>query len=342
MTGMDAAPEQFDVITYGRSSIDLYSNNIGAPFIDIKEFGAFVGGSPLNIAVGTRRLGLKSALLTGIGQDQVGDFLLSFLIKEGVETRFIPRIADARTSAVILGIDPPDKFPLVYYRDNCADSRVSIDDVIRTPIGGCRLFEVSATALNIEPSRSSAFFAAEEAVKNDVPVLVDLDFRADQWHDPRAFGVMTRAFLQHCTLAIGTEEEVLATMLKDPAQIKITDQQISAPEIQGDIDEAISALIQAGLKALIVKRGEKGSSVFLDDGSVIDVPGFPVTVVNVLGAGDAFASGFIYGYLAGWDWYKACRLANACGAILVTKHGCANFNPTFEEVNAFIEEKGGF
>lgn len=342
MTGTEAAPEHFDVITYGRSSIDLYSNNIGAPFVDIKEFGAFVGGSPLNIAVGTRRLGLKTALMTGIGQDQVGEFLLNFLVKEGVETRFIPRIAGARTSAVILGIEPPDKFPLVYYRDNCADSRVTIDDVIRAPIGSCGLFEVSATALNIEPSRSSAFFAAEEAVRNDVPVLVDLDFRADQWHDPRAFGVMTRAFLQHCSLAIGTEEEVLATMLKDPAQVTITDQQISAPEIRGNIDEAISALIQSGLKALVVKRGEKGSTVFLDDGNVIDVPGFPVEVVNILGAGDAFASGFIYGYLAGWDWYKSCRLANACGAILVTKHGCANFNPTLEEVNAFIEEKGGF
>lgn len=342
MTGMEAAPERFDVITYGRSSIDLYSSNIGAPFVEIKEFGAFVGGSPLNIAVGTTRLGLKSALLTGVGQDQVGDFLLNFLRKEGVETRFIPRIAGARTSAVILGIEPPDKFPLVYYRDNCADSRVSIDDVIKTPISTCKLFEVSATALNIEPSRSSAFFAAEEAAKNNVPVLVDLDFRADQWHDPRAYGVMTRLFLQYCTLAIGTEEEVLATMLKDPAQVKITDQQISAPEIQGDIDASISALLRRGLRALIVKRGSKGSSVFLDDGSVIDVPGFPVKVVNVLGAGDAFASGFIYGYLAEWDWYKACRLANACGAILVTRHGCANFNPTMEEVNAFIEEKGGY
>jgi 5-dehydro-2-deoxygluconokinase len=334
--------KKYDVITYGRSSIDLYSNNIGSPFVEIKEFGAFVGGSPLNIAVGTTRLGLKTALLTAVGNDMVGKFLLNFLKKEGVETAFIPVKDGARTSAVILGIEPPDNFPLVYYRDNCADSKLNIDDVIKADIANARLIEFSATALNIEPTRSAAFFAAERAIENKIPVLIDLDFRADQWHDPRAFGVTTRAFLNYCKIAIGTEEEILATMLKDPSQIKIKNQQISAPEISGNVEDAIQGILKTGVETLIVKRGVKGSSVYLNDGTVKDVPGFPVEVVNILGAGDAFAAGFIFGFLNGWDWYKSCRLANACGAILVTKHGCANFNPTNEEVINFIESKGGF
>jgi 5-dehydro-2-deoxygluconokinase len=334
--------KHYDLITYGRSSIDLYSNNIGSPFEEITEFGAFVGGSPLNIAVGARRLGLKSALLTAVGNDMVGKFLLAFLKKEGVETAFIPVKDNARTSAVLLGIEPPANFPLVYYRDNCADSKMTIDDVMKADIAGARLLEVSATALNIEPSRSAAFFAAEQAVEHGVPVLVDLDFRADQWHDPRAYGVTARAFLQHCSLAVGTEEELLATMLKDPSQIRIRNQQISAPEISGNVDEAIKAILKTGVKTLIVKRGERGSSVFLHDGTVTNAPGFRVDVVNVLGAGDAFAAGVIYGYLQGWDWYKSCRMGNACGAILVTKHGCANFNPTLKEAMRFIESQGGF
>ena len=334
--------KKYDVITYGRSSIDLYSNNIGSPFEEIKEFGAFVGGSPLNIAVGTKRLGLNSALMTAVGNDMVGKFLLNFLKKEGVETAFIPVKDKARTSAVILGIEPPDNFPLVYYRDNCADSKMDIDDVLKVDIENARLMEFSATALNIEPSRSAAFFAAERARENNVPVLVDLDFRADQWHDPRAFGVTTRAFLNYANMALGTEEEILATMLKDPSQIKIKNQQISAPEITGNIEEAIKGILKTGVEALVVKRGVKGASVYLKDGTVTDVPGFPVEVINVLGAGDAFASGFIFGFLNGWDWYKCCRLGNACGAILVTKHGCANFNPTHDEVMTFIESKGGF
>ena len=339
---MNKTEKKYDVYTYGRSSIDLYSNNIGAPFIDIKEFGAFVGGSPLNIAVGARRLGLRSALLSAVGNDMVGKFLLNFLQKEGVETKFVPIKDGARTSAVILGIEPPDNFPLVYYRDNCADSKFSIDDVIKADIASTRLIEFSATALNIEPTRSAAFFAAEQARENDIPVLVDLDFRADQWYDPRAFGVTTRAFLNYAKLAIGTEEEILATMLKDPSQVNIKNQQISAPEIKGNVDEAIKKILETGVEVLIVKRGAKGSSYYLQDGKRTDVPGFPVKVINILGAGDAFAAGFIFGYLSGWDWFKCCRLANACGAILVTKHGCANFNPTYDEVTTFIEKHGGF
>ena len=101
----------------GRSSIDLYSNDVGAPFTEIKSFAAYVGGSPTNIAVGTRRLGVNSALLTAVGEDPVGDFILNFLNNEGVETRFIPRKPRARSSAAVLGIEPPDKFPLVFYRD---------------------------------------------------------------------------------------------------------------------------------------------------------------------------------------------------------------------------------
>ncbi len=332
----------YEVLTYGRSSIDLYSNDIGAEFEDITAFGAFAGGSPLNIATGLQRLNRKAALLTGIGEDKVGDFLMRFLEKEGVETKFIPRIPGARSSAVVLGIEPPDRFPLVYYRDNCADSAMTIDHVLAANVSQFRLLEVSGTALNKEPSRSAAFFAVEEAGRHNVPVVLDLDFRADQWHDARAFGVTTRALLPRVTIAIGTEEEVLATMLTDPDQITIKHQQISAPEIRGNLDEAIRGILGLGIDALIVKRGSAGASYNLPDGTAKDVPGFPVDIVNILGAGDAFATGYIYGYLEGWDHYKSCRMGNACGAIVVTRHGCANFMPYEDELFDFIESKGGF
>ena len=123
------AERQFDVLLMGRSSIDLYANEIGAPFQEIKNFAAYVGGCPTNISVGTRRLGLRSVLLTAVGRDPVGDFLLHFLKQEGVVTDFILVKPGRRTSAVILGIEPPDRFPLVYYRDNCADIELTIDDV---------------------------------------------------------------------------------------------------------------------------------------------------------------------------------------------------------------------
>ena len=334
--------KKFDVITFGRSSIDLYSQNIGAPFNDIKGFDAFVGGSPLNIAVGCARLGVNASLLTAVGNDKVGEFILNFLNGEGVNTHCIPVKNGTRSSAVVLGIEPPDKFPLVYYRDNAADSQVDIDDVDKANIPDYKILLINGTALNIEPTRSATFYATEIANRNEVDVVLDLDFRADQWHDYRAFGLTVRAILPRVKMAIGTEEEILAATLIDSSQVTIKEQQISAPEIKGNIDESIAQLLSSGIETLIVKRGEKGASIYQKDGAREDVPGFPVTVLNVLGAGDAFASGFLYGVLQGWDLKKACRMGNASGAQVVTKKGCANFMPTLEESMDFINQKGGF
>ncbi|MGQ8336983.1 5-dehydro-2-deoxygluconokinase [Sunxiuqinia sp. A32] len=332
----------YDVITYGRSSIDLYSQKVGSRFEDIPGFHAFVGGSPLNIAVGCSRLGLKASLLSGVGRDKVGDFILNFLENEKVATENVRVIEGTRSSAVILGIEPPDRFPLVYYRDNCADSQINIDQVLKAGIEQSRLLEVSGTALNIEPTRSAAFLAAEIAQKNEIPVMLDLDFRADQWHDIRAFGVTVRAFMRNVNIVLGTEEEILAAYLSDESQLSISHQQISAPEIKGDLNEAIAGILKLGVDALIVKTGSRGAIIYLPDGKVEPVPGFPVEVVNILGAGDAFAAGFIYGFLKGWGLYKCCRMGNACGAHVVTQLGCANFTPFEKEILAFIESKGGF
>ncbi len=228
----------------GRSSIDLYSSDVGAPFEEITNFAAYVGGSPTNIAVGTRRLGLETALLTAVGNDKVGDFILHFLKNEGVETRFIPRKAGKRSSAVVLGIEPPDRFPLVYYRENCADTELTIDDVLATPIAEARALELSGTGLCLEPSRSATFYAAEQAKRAGKTVFLDLDFRADQWHDPRAFGVTVRALLPLIDIVFGTEEEINAAMVETPDDIVIEHQQVSAPTIRGNVEANIEAIFR--------------------------------------------------------------------------------------------------
>lgn len=342
---MDTTGRIYDVITMGRSSIDLYSNDIGAPFEEISSFAAYVGGCPTNISVGTRRLGLRPALLTAVGDDQVGNFILHFLRREGVETRFIPRKPGHRSSAVVLGIEPPDRFPLTYYRDNCADIELTIDDALATPIANAPALLISGTGLSKEPSRSATLFAAEVARQAGTAVLLDIDYRPDQWHDQRAFGVTVRSALRLVDIVIGTEDEINAAMLTDTSQISIAHSQISDARVQGDTEAAIGELLRLGPRVLAQKRGADGSRVHLaadEEGTKrIDVPGFPVEVQNILGAGDAFAAGFIYGFVKGWDWYKAARLGNACGAILVTKHGCANFMPTYDEVMTFIEDHGG-
>jgi 5-dehydro-2-deoxygluconokinase len=338
-------PRSYDTLHMGRSCIDLYANEVGAPFPEIKSFAAYVGGSPTNISVGARRLGLKTALLTALGQDPVGDFVLKFLEDEGVDTRFCPHKPGHRTSAVVLGIEPPDKFPLVYYRDNCADIELTIDDVLAAPIADSIVFQFAGTNLSKDPSRSATLLGAEMARQVGTEVVLDIDFRPDQWHDPRAFGVAIRSALRLVDVVIGTEDEINAAMLADPGQMHLSYSQVSDTKVSGDVEAATAGLLALGPKALLQKRGEEGVRIHLKEekGGLrqIDVPGFPVDVYNILGAGDAFAAGFLYGYVKGWGWYKSARLGNACGAIVVTRHGCANDMPTMPEVETFIEAYGG-
>lgn len=330
-----------DLLTIGRSSIDLYSSDIGQPFEKITAFNAFVGGCPLNIATGVSRLGLKSALLTGLGNDKVGDFIHNFLENENVETAWIPRINDARTSAVLLGIEPPDRFPLVYYRENCADIHLDLDHIEAIPFEKIRLVVFSGTAFSKDPSRTAMLLALEKCRAHGIATLLDVDFRADQWRDPRAFGIVLRSVLPMFSIVVGTEEELLATYLTDRSQLEIKHQQISAPELRGDIEAAIAGVLKAGVDTLVVKRGKAGASLFRPGEPEVEVPGFPVEVVNVLGAGDAFCAGFSYGVLKGWSLYKSVRMGNACGAIIVTREGCANFMPTYAEVEQFVADRGG-
>ncbi len=315
----------YDVLCMGRSSIDLYAHQVGVPMTEVTSFDAYVGGCPTNVAVGTRRLGLRSALLTAVGDDQVGDFVLDFLGREGVETRFIPRKSGRRTSAVLMAIQPPDHFPLTFYRDNCADIALTIDDVEAAPVAASRLLFLTGTGISREPSRGATFYAAEVARAGGTPVVVDLDYRPVAWKDPRAFGSTVRALLHQAELAIGTEEEVLAAGSNPGRE---------------DLDGAIATLLATGIEALVLKRGDRGAAICRcdpDGGTVIvEVAPYPVEVLNVLGAGDAFASGFVYGHLQGWALERAARLGNATGAIVVTRHGCANFMPTMPEVDQFV------
>lgn len=313
-----------DVLTMGRSSIDLYAHQIGVPITEVTSFDAYVGGCPTNISVGTRRLGLRSALLTALGNDQIGDFVLAFLEREGVDTRFIPRKDGHRTSAVVLTIMPPDKFPLTFYREGCADRELTRDDVKRAPIADSAMVVLTGTGLSHDPARDATLFAAEQAAAAGVEVLVDLDYRADQWRMRSEYSGLIRRLLAQATLTVGTEEEVAAAADHD------------------NLDVAIRSLLDASRGPLVVKRGGNGATIYERGGLRREIAPFSITVLNVLGAGDAFASGLIAGLRRGWPLERAVRLGNATGAIVVTRHGCANFMPTWSEVESFVAEQGGW
>lgn len=329
----------------GRACLDLYSNDIGASFTDIHSFAAYVGGSPANICVGASRLGLSCAMLTAVGDDPVGDFVLTHLAREGVETGFAVRKPGFRTGAALLAVQPPDRFPLVYYRENCADIQLGLDDVPPAAVAASHILQIAGTNLSQEPSRSATVAAAEMARRSGTQVVLDLDFRADQWDDPRRFGIAVRSLAPLVDVILGTEDELNAADLSESGAVSVSDGQVSEARVGGDSDTSISKLLALGAGLVVRKLGPRGCTVHraTREGATEaqEVPGFPAEVHNVLGAGDAFAAGFLYGHRQGWEPARAARIGNACGAFVVERHGCSASMPTLAEIDDFIIARGG-
>lgn len=333
---------RWDLITMGRVSMDLFAQDVGVPFSEVTGFDTSVGGCPVNIAIGASRLGLRSATLTAVGEDLVGDFVLRYLQDQQVATEFIPRKPNARTAVAMVAIQPPSTFPLVFYRDNPADIYLTVDDVLALPLASTRAVMLSGTALSRGTCRDAVLFAAEQARTSGVITFMDLDLRPDQWSNPRAFGLSIRAILSRLNVIIGTEEEFHAALADDPTQVMMGN--VISDAERDALDDHLNGLLATvqSPPVLVVKQGARGATIHCNDESVIEVPGFPVEILNTVGAGDAFASGLLYGYLKGWDWYRCGRMGNACGALVVTRHGCSEALPREEEVLAFIEARGGF
>ena len=323
MTG-DGGAREYDVLAVGRSCIDLYAHQIGKSITEVTSYDAYVGGCPTNVIVGSSRLGLRSAILTAVGDDQVAEHVVGFLRRERVDTRFIPTKPGRRTSAVIVTIRPPDDFPLTFYRDNCADDALTIEDVDRAPIEDSRAVFVTGTGLSREPSRTATLWAAEKAQRTPgTAVVFDIDFRP-VWSDDKTFGVAARTLARLTDIVIGTEQEVRAAA------------------DQPDTAAAARHLLDLGPAAVVLKRGAAGATIWRSGCPPVDVPPFNVDILNTLGAGDAFASGFLFGFLNGWPLERAARFGNASGAIVVGRHGCSIAMPSANEVEAFIAERGGW
>lgn len=326
----------YDLITVGRVNMDLFSQDVGVDFAEITGFDTAVGGSPSNVAIGTSRLGMTSIAFTAVGDDTVGDFVLRYLLNEGVVTDFIRRKAGKRTSLALVGVQPPDSFPLTFYRDDPADIHLTIDDAALLPIGATRAVLLSGDAFSRGSCADAAQSVAEAARSSGLVTFMDLDVRPTDWPHPRAFGLTLRPVLPLIDVLVGTEEEFYALLAPDPERA-MDGTRLTASD-RARLDELVTGLLATG--TAVLKRGARGAAVISRKG-MIEVPGFAVEPVNTVGAGDAFASGLIWGRLQGWDWPRAGRFANACGALVVTRHGCAVAFPTQDEVVAFIEANGG-
>ena len=235
----------------------------------------------------------------------------------------------------VVGVQPPDRFPLLFYRENPADIHLTIEDAKKLPLADARALSLSGTAFSHGSAHDVSLYLAEGAASGGVTTFIDLDLRPDQWSQPLAFGLRLRRALPLCDVIIGTEEEFYAALSPTP-------EAVMAGEAVSDMAELHTLLENYAVESdalLVLKRGDRGVRLYLN-GRQTNVPGYPVEIVNTVGAGDGFASGLIYGWAQGWGWEEAARFANACGALVVSRHGCARALPYRREVEAFIKDRG--
>ncbi|UAK40069.1 5-dehydro-2-deoxygluconokinase [Gordonia bronchialis] len=313
--------DNFDVLAIGRSGVDIYPHQIGVGLEEVESFGKFLGGSAANVAVAAARLGRRSALISGAGDDAFGRFVRAELARLGVDNRYVRVDEQYATPVTFCEIFPPDDFPLYFYRKPTApDLQVRAEEIDTSAVHDARLYWSTVTGLSEEPSRA-AHFAAWEARGRQSLTVLDLDYRPMFWNSSAEATEQVRRALSHVTVAVGNREEC----------------EIAVGET--DPQRAADALLDLGVELAIVKQGPRGVLGKTRHESV-EVPPIPVDVVNGLGAGDSFGGSLCHGLLSGWPLEKILRHANAAGAIVAGRLECSTAMPTAIEVADLADSAG--
>jgi 5-dehydro-2-deoxygluconokinase len=326
-----------DVICIGRSSVDLYGEQVGGRLEDMASFAKYVGGCPTNISVGTARLGLKPGLITAVGDEHMGRFIKETVAAEGVDIQGVKTDPERLTALVILGIRDQHTFPLIFVRENCADAGLTEDDVDEAYIASAGAIVVSGTHFSKPNLDAMSRKAIRLAKRHGGRVIFDVDYRPVLW------GLTGLGLGEERFVASESVSAHLQTILPDCDAIVGTEEEIHIAGGSTDTLQACRRIRELAPAALIVvKRGPMGCTVFDraipdDIEAGIKGPGFPIEVFNILGAGDAFMSGFLRGYLRDLPIEECCKYANACGAFAVSRHGCAPAVPSWTELSHFLE-----
>lgn len=323
---------RFDLACLGRLAVDLYAQQVGCPLEDATSFAKYLGGSSANIAFGAARLGLRAAMISRVGDEQMGRFLLQTLQREGCDTSMVQIDPQRLTALVLLGLKDRDTFPLLFYRENCADMAIDPAGIDEDFVAGCRALLITGTHLSQPTVRAASTSALQFAGQHGVVRVLDIDYRPVLW------GLTKRGEGENRFVADARVTASLQEMLPQFELLIGTEEEFRiAGGVPDDLIGSLRRVREVTNAAMVVKRGALGCS-FVPDAvperidDALTVQGERVEVLNVLGAGDAFAAGLMTGLLNGKDFTEAAALANACGAIVVSRHACAPAMPTPAEL----------
>lgn len=310
----------FDVITTGRIGVDIYPLQSGVGLEKVVTFQKFLGGSATNVAVAAARYGLNTAVITKVGNDPFGNYLVEELARLKVDNRFVGRVEHLKTPVVFCELFPPDDFPIYFYREPKApDLEIQTSELDLESIREAKIFWSTVTGLSQQPSRDANLAALEARGKRQHTIL-DLDYRAVFWNSAAEATEQVARALPFATVAVGNREECeVAVSETEPIR-------------------AADALLERGVELAVVKQGPKGVLAKTKD-ETVEVPPHFVDVVNGLGAGDSFGGAICYGLIKQWPLVRVLRFANIAGAIVASRLECSTAMPTLEEVEEIMEAK---
>lgn len=309
-----------EVAILGRIGYDLYSEEPHVPLPQVRRFSRYLGGSSANMAVGMSRLGARVGIVSCLGTDSLSQFLIDFLKRENVDTSHVKTAPGYLPSLAITEVSPPDRFPQVFYRHDPVDIMLDADAADLAYLASARMFITNGTSLCASPSRESAYLALERAKQAGCLVVLDVDYRSMSWRKPEEAGLAVRLALPYVDVLIGNQLE------------------LNLVAGTSDLDQATAALRRRGIPILVSKLGDQGTRVWLGEDSFF-LPPYPVEVCTTIGAGDGFASGFLYAMLKGLPVPECLHYGNAAAAVVVSRLSCSEAMPTLDEVEAMIRQQ---
>lgn len=308
-----------EVTILGRIGYDLYSEEPHVRLPAVRRFSRYLGGSSANMAVGLARLGASVGMVSALGDDALSEFLIEFLQAEKVDTTHVQRVPGFLPSLCLTEVAPPDRFPQVFYRHDAVDTMLRVTEDDLNYIAGRGMFITNGTSLCASPSRESTYSALERARRAGRRVVFDVDYRAMSWPNPAAAGQAVRLALPFIDVLIGNQPELRLVAGED------------------DLERATEVLRER-VPLLVSKLGEQGTRVWQGKDSVF-LPPYNVEVVSTIGAGDGFASGFLYGLLMDRPIAECLHYGNAAAAVVVSRLSCSEAMPTWSEVEAMVSKR---
>lgn len=314
---------KFDLLGIGRVTVDLNADQINRPMEETSSFTKYVGGSPANITIGSARLGMETGFIGKVADDQMGRFIVEYLNKNNIDTTHVAYDeTGAVTGLAFTEIKSPTDCSILMYRDNVADLLLETKDISEDYIKQSKVLLISGTALSKSPSREAVFLAVEYALKHDVVVVFDLDYRPYSWTSDKETATYYNLAAEKSHIVIGTREEF------DMMEQFETRKQEDKETAQKWFDHKASIVI--------IKHGEKGSIAYTKTGEVVRSKTFETKVLKTFGAGDSYASAFIYGLMQGWSVDKSMEYGSGSAAIVISRHSCSEAMPTFDELDEFV------